>query len=346
MKNEQVLFRYPKPQREALAQSHEVRCIELNFDPGASFAVLVPRTMATARPSRHIPEAPGRGMPLAVFGEPPRLEGPQLRVSLQTLRWEVDPLEWLRWQAAPHGWRVALAQRHPGSKGPRYELGALREKDGLVEVRRTMAIRSGARLMRCDAVAPLAAWPKHHDALWHALDGFRLGRCERSSVESLVGHEGPLLGFAVPGSWDARGGGDARRIAWRAQLSDSPQRGAALKLHVQVLEGAPDAQARRDALWRELKQDGVKVGAVLTAERPEFEASVPGWLGQWQAALGADGREGVVVLAQREDDGLAVDYLMMAPAAGTEHIDWMRATRALDVAISTTDLRGAEAEVA
>lgn len=50
--------------------------------------------------------------------------------------------------------------------------------------------------------------------------------------------------------------------------------------------------------------------------------------------------------AQREDDGLAVDYLMMAPAAGTEHIDWMRATRALDVAIATTDLRGAEAEVA
>ena len=346
MKNEQALFRHPEPDPEALARTHEVRCIELNFDPGASFAVPVPRAMATARPSRHVPQGPGRPMPLAVFGESPAFEGPQLRVSSQTLQWEVDPLEWLRWQAAPHGWRVAVAKRHPGPKGPRYELGVLREKDGRVEVRRTMAIRSGARLMRCDAVAPLEAWSAHHDALWHAIDGFRLGRCERTSVESLVGHEGPLLGFAVPQSWHARGDGNERQMAWRAQLSDSPQRGAVLSLRVQVLEDAPGAEARRDALWRELKRDGVKVGAVLMAERPEFSDALPGWLGQWQAALGADGRDGVVVLVQREDDGLAVDYMLMAPAAGTEHVDWMRATRALDVAIATSDLRGAEAEVA
>lgn len=346
MKNEQAMFRHPEPNLEALGQSHEVRCIEMNFDASASFAVPVPRTMVTARPSRHIPEAPGRPMPLAVFGEPPNLDGPQLRVSSQTLRWEVDPMEWLRWQGVHQGWRVALVKRHPGPQGPRYELGALREKDGRVEVRRTMATRSGARLMRCDAVAPLEDWSAHHDALWHSIDGFRLGRCERASIESLAGHEGPLLGFAVPGSWDARGVGDVRRMVWSAQLAEHAQRGAALKLQVQMLEGAPDAQARRESLWRELRRDGVKLGTVLTAERPEFVKSVPGWIGQWQAAVGADGREGVVVLVQREDDALAVDYLMVAPAAGTEHVDWMRASRALDVAIATTDLRGAEAEVA
>ena len=343
MNGERALFHHPEPDLDALTHSHEVRCIETTFDPGATFVVPVPRAMVTARPSRHVPEAPGRPMPLAVFGEPPRLEGPRLRVNSQTLRWEVDPLEWLRWEAAHQGWRVALVQRHPGS---RHELGALRERDGRVEVRRTMAVRSGARLVCCDAVAPLEAWSEHHDALWHAIDGFRLGRCERTSVEALVGHEGPLLGFALPGSWDARGGGDARRAVWKAQLADHPQRGAAVQLHVQVREAAPDAKARRDALWRALRHDGVTLGAVLTAERPELGASVPGWLGQWQAAVGADGREGVFVIAQREDDGLAVDYLMLAPAAGTEHVDWMRATRALDVAIATTELRGAEAEVA
>ena len=347
MKNEQTTFRHPEAEPGALTRTHEVRCVELNFDPGASFAIPVPRTMATARPSQHIPEAPGRPMALAVFGEPPRLQGPQLRVSSETLRWEVDPLEWLRWQAAQHGWRVALAQRHPSPKGPRYELAALRERDARAEVRRTMAIRSGARLMRCDAVATLEDWPRHHDALWHALDGFRLGRCERASVESMVGHEGPLLGFAVPQSWDARGEGDARRMAWRAQLADSPQRGAVLSVHVQALDDAPGTRARRDALWREFKRDaGTKVGAVLVAERAEFAEAVPGWVGQWQAALGADGRDGVVVLAQREDDGLAVDYLMVAPTAGTEHVDWMRASRAFDVVIATTDLRGAEVAVA
>ena len=344
MKNEQALFRYPDSNPEALALSHEVRCIETSFDPGATFAVPIPSSMVVARPAQHVPETPGRPMPLAVFGEPPALEGAQLRISSQTLRWEVDPLEWLRWQWAHQGWRVALARRHPGPKGPRYELGAMRQKSGRAEVRRTMAIRSGARLMRCDAVAPLESWPQHHDALWHSIDGFRLGRCERKTVESLVAHEGPMLGFAVPGSWDARGRGDARRMAWRAQLADDAQRGAAIKLHVQGAAEAADAPLRRDALWREMKNDGVQLGAVFEAERPEFSRLVPGWIGQWQAALGTESRDGVVVLVQREHEGVVVDYLMLAPAAGTEHVDWMRATRALDVAIATSQIRPPQSE--
>lgn len=47
-------------------------------------------------------------MPIAAFGYPPRLQGPRLGVSSQTLRWEVDPMEWLRWQAVRQGWRVRV----------------------------------------------------------------------------------------------------------------------------------------------------------------------------------------------------------------------------------------------
>jgi len=335
--NDEVLFRHPDA--DALAHSHELRCIEIDFDPGASFAVPVPRSMVTARPTRHIPEKQGQPMPLAVFGEPPTLEGPRLQVSSQTLRWEVDPLEWLRWLWTHHGWQIAWTQRHPGPHGPRYEVGALRETQGHIEVRRTMAIRSGARLMRCDASAPLPLWSRHHDALWHAIDGFQLGQQARGTVESLVAHQGPLLRFAVPGSWDARGQGDETRMAWAAHVASDPQRGAALKIHAQQLGGAPGASERRASLWRELRASGVPVGAMLTAERSEFAEAVPGWLGQWQAALGDDGRDGVIVLVQREDEGVALDALLMAPAAGTEHVDWMRATRALDVVIATSQLR-------
>ncbi|MGH1348446.1 MAG: hypothetical protein ACRBN8_43240 [Nannocystales bacterium] len=337
--NDDVLFRHPEPSPDALALSHELQCIEIDFDPGASFAVPVPRSMATARPTRHIPERGGRPMPIAVFGEPPSLEGPRLLVSSQTLPWEVDPLEWLRWMWMNEGWRIAWTKRHPGPNGPRYEVGALREKEGRVAVRRTMAVRSGARLMRCDASAPLPLWPGHHDALWHAINGFQLGQQTRGTIESLVVREGPLLGFAVPGSWDARGEGDETRMEWAVFLDSDAQRGAALKMHAQPLDRAPDAGLRRASLWRELKAGGVPLGAVLTAERAEFAKAVPGWIGQWQAAIGGEGRDGVVVLVQREDEGIALDVLLVAPAAGTEHVDWMRATRALDVVISTTQLR-------
>jgi len=338
MNDDAVVFSRPQACVDGLAHSHEVRCIELDFDPGASFMVPVPRSMVTARPSRHVPQAPGRPMPLAVFGFPPRLHGPRLSVSTQTLRWEVDPLEWLRWLVVRQGWRVAEVRRHPGRNGPRCELGALREVDGRVEVRRTMALRSGARLVRCDAWSPRKDWPAHHDALWHALDGFRLGQHRRGSVEPLVAHEGPLLGFAVPGSWDARGVGDARRMEWGAQLTENPQRGAVLRIRARLQDPAADARERRDSLWRSLKRDGHRIGAVFDAARPELAAGVPGWIGQWQAALGTDGRDGVVVLVQREHHGIAVDYVLIAPTAGTEHVDWMRATRALDVAVATSRL--------
>ena len=337
--NDALLFRHPKADPESLVLSHELRCIETTFDAGASFAVPVPRTMVTARPTQHVPEREGRPMPLAIFGQPPALEGARLLVSTQTLRWEVDPLEWLRWSWARDGWRIALAKRHPGPKGPRYELAALREREGRAEVRRTMATRCGARLMRCDAMAPLDVWSQHHDALWHAIDGFRMGQSAAGTVEALVAHDGPLLGFALPGSWDARGHGGPERMMWGAQLADDAQRGAVLKVQAQPQDGAPDAQARRDALWRELKEDGVRLGSVLTAERAELAKAVPGWLGQWQASMEHNGRPCVVVLVQREDAGVVLDYLLMAPAAGTEHLDWMRATRALDVAIATSQPR-------
>lgn len=353
----QTLFRHPKPNPEDVAQTHEVRRIEVAHDPALSFGVPVPVSMATALPGAYEPRGHEKPEPLALFGEPAgrnvSVNSPKLLVSAHTLHWEVDPLEWLRWLWAKEGWRIAHAQTHPGPAGPRYELAALKEVEGEAIVRRCMATRSGARLVRCDATAALSAWAQWHDALWWALDGFHLGTVSAGTIEAMVAYEGPFFGFAVPGSWEARGqsmpmrtGKDVRGMAWALQPFRHVQRGAAMKIHAQRLEDAPSAEQRRASLWRDFRASGARMGGVLEAKRVEFAELVPGWVGQWQAAMQMSRGDGVIVVVQREDAGVALDYVLASPAAGTEHVDWMRATRALDVAIATSDIRGADVEAA
>lgn len=338
--SQDALFTHPKPNPEQVAKTHETRRIEVAHDPALSFGVPVPQGMATAVPTTHVPQEHGRPEPLAMFGftvDPAAPDAPRLLVCAQTLEWEVDPLEWLRWLWAKDGWLVGLAQTHPGPGGPRYEIAALKTIRGEVVVRRSMAIRSGPRLVRCDASAPMKVWAQWHDTLWWALDGFHLGRVAPGTIEAMVVHDGPLLGFAIPGSWDARSRGtDAEGMAWALQPARDVQRGAALKVHAQRLDGAPSAELRRASLWREVQGAGTSMGGVLSATRAEFAELVPGWVGQWQAAVQMPKGDGVVVLVQREDAGVALDYVLTAPAAGTEHVDWMRATRALDVVIATS----------
>ena len=337
---EEVLFQRPKPDAERVARTHEVQRIEVGHDPAMSFGLLVPRSMVTAVPTTYVAPEHGRPEPLALFGLPNVDSGPRVVVSGQVLEWEVDPLEWLRWLWSRDGWRIALAHAHPGKDGPRYEVAALREREGVATVRRCMAFRSGPRLVRCDVSSTLDAWSQWHDALWWALDGFHLGRPSRAPVEALVGREGPLLTFGVPGSWDVRGeGNEAEGMVWAARPMRDVQRGATLRVEARRLDTAPDAAERRGALWRSMREARLGLGAVLTAEREVFAELVPGWVGQWQAVLHRGKGDGVAVLVQREDQGVAIDYVLVAPAAGTEHLDWMRATRALDVAISTSDPR-------
>ncbi|MBV1861567.1 MAG: hypothetical protein KUG77_24325 [Nannocystaceae bacterium] len=337
--NQDALFSHPEADRARLRRTHELVRVEVTHEPAMSFGLLKPLAMAAAIPSAFEPVARGVPEPLAAFGLPPSLTGPRLGVSGHTLEWEVDPLQWLRWLAAKSGWRVALAKTHVCRGGPGYELAALRERDGEVVVRRTMAVRSGPRLVRCDACAPHRIWSQWHDPLWFALESFYLGHPRRGPVEELVLRGGPLVGFAMPGSWDARGDGDDAGMSWALQPVRDVQRGAALLLRASPLAAAVSAEQRRRALWRELADTEATLGAVRSAARPGFGELVPGWVGQWQAALQSPGGEGVAVLAQREHEGIALDYVLTAPAAGTDHLDWMRATRALDVVISTSQPR-------
>jgi hypothetical protein len=334
-----ALFSYPEPNPDELRKTHEEQRIEGSHDASLSFTLRKPLAMSVAMPSAFAPTSRGVPEPLAAFGLKPSLQGPRLGVSCHALEWEVDPLEWLRWLCAKSGWKVALATAHSSPGGPRYEIAALRDMGGKVVVRRTIAVRSGTRLVRCDASATLPLWSVWHDALWFALDSFRLGRPGRGTVEELVVRGGHLLGFAMPGSWDARGDGGANGMLWALQPIRDVQRGAALQIRAFPQDKARPADERRSIMLNDISNAGARLGAALQAERADFASLVPGWVGQWQAAAQTEEGDGVVVLAQRECDGVALDYLLTAPAAGTDHVDWMRATRALDLVIATSQLR-------
>lgn len=331
---------FQAPPSPAHGWPHEFRAVEVAHAPELSYVVPVEPEWVCAMPTADAATDPHGPVAMGAFSEDASLRGARLVVTTQMLAWEVDPLEWLRYLWALSGWRIVVARTHPSLGGPRYELGGLRVRDGGHEVRRTIALRVGARLVRLDACVSLDRWPRLHDSLWHSLEGFRLGQPPaRKSIEALTPCSGPLLRFAVPQSWAARGMGSAEDgVRWGASPIRDTQRGARIQVFAGHTDHSASPEARR-ADYRRRAREHHAVGALTPLERPLFAEHVRGWGGQWQAGVQTSRGDGVLVIVQRQHDGVSVDYVMQAPAAGTEHLDWMRATRALDVAITTTETR-------
>lgn len=335
------------PRHPPLPSQHEIRAIEVKHAPELSYVVPIEPSWVTAMPTRERPPTRGQPISMGLFAEGPSFDGPRVVVSTQTMVWEVDPLEWLRFSWAASGWRVVVARMQAAAGGPRYEIGALRQCDGGHEVRRSFAVRSGAKIVRVDACSALDVWPKWHDSLWASLDGFALGtKPAQRTIESLTPREGPLVRFATPQSWDARGSGSKREgVRWAAAPVRDVQRGSLLQVLARDVDDSPTATQRRDRYWKHARKEHDFVGAPDPVARPVLEGlgEGEGWGGQWQAAVRTEGGRGVLVVVQRELGGVAVDYVLQAPAAGTQHVDWMRATRALDIAVATTQTRRARA---
>jgi hypothetical protein len=133
-------------------------------------------------------------------------------------------------------------------------------------------------------------------------------------------------------------------MLWALQPIRGVQRGVALQIRAFRQDKARPEDERRSIMLNDISSAGARLGAALQAERADFASLVPGWVGQWQAAAQTEEGDGVVVLAQRECEGVALDYLLTAPAAGTDHVDWKRATRALDLVIATSQQRPPAAE--
>ena len=326
----EALFRYPTTD-PGDGPAFEHRRVDVQHDPGLGFALRKPLEVELALSSVFIQ---GKGSfagadPFKAFGLRSRAH-PWLGVSALQLDGEVDLQAWLRWHTEHTGWSSVLERLHTGAQGTRYEVGALQtDRQGQGFVRRTIAMRSGARMVRCDAVAPLEMWPKWHDALWRALDSFTPVNPSQSTL-----FRGPMVMFSLPSSWVAQGRGAADGMLWTAE----PRGGAAgcdLKVFVLQRTSKKVARRRRADRWREMAAVGV-LGPVEAVSREELSAQVPGWLGQWKASATCDHGESVLMLAQLECGELSVDVSLVAPARGRDPLAWMSATRAFDVVVATS----------
>ena len=193
--------------------------------------------------------------------------------------------------------------------------------------------------MRC---VPSNQWSRWHDPLWASADRFTLTQQRKATIESLVARTGPLVRFATPGSWDATASGSRTQVTWLAQPTESVQRGAQLRVDAVPSDAAEPAKERREAFVERVRACGIRMTTPLhPIERPLFEELLPGWQGQWQAAAELDGEAYELRLAHREQDGVTADYATLAPRPGTAHVDWMRASRAFDMAITTSSFASA-----
>ena len=328
---------FTTPEERDIAKTHGMRVVEVERDPTLSYAIPIPRGMWSATSIRSpAPASVMQPQAIGLFGLDRTLQGPRLVVCSQTLPWEVDPLEWLKYGWISSGWRVVVARTLPGDGGPRFELGALKRDGTGHEVRRCIATRSAARLVRVDAVCPLDRWSRWHDPLWVSANGLALTQPRCGPIETLVARSGPLVQFATPASWDANADGTAQRVTWMAQPTETVQHGARLRVDAQPSEAAPDGPSRRATLLERLRTSGITTTSLRSVERPIFEELLPGWQGQWQAAAEIDGRRFELRIAHREQDGVTADYAALTPRPGTAHVDWMRATRAFDMALTTS----------
>lgn len=336
------LFRDAPHTLATLPQTHAVYRLRPPHDPSLTYRIPVPAAWGRCRTLPAIDPELGRPELLGLFASPDDPQRERLTVSVTRLPYEVDPLAWVTARAAVGGWRIATARRLD-DRG-RFEVGALREDQGRVLVRRTVGVLDEARLLRVDATAGSGAWPKVADELWPCGMLFDLeAPTRRAQIEARRTFGGPLVKFSLPGSWDAKPTAPAERggVTWLAWTEQDVQLAAVVRVDAARVgeAGVETIGDRQRRVVHGLKRRGVHLvrEPVRVADDGDRGAGLDGWLGQWVAPgrAGSDALE--IRFAHRDAGGISVDYLMVAPAPGTRHLDWMRCVRAFEIAISTTE---------
>jgi hypothetical protein len=329
-----------------LRETHDAIKMRPAHDTKLRYSIPIPkgwgRATAVGTPDPGVPE------PLGVFSPSPDLAGPRVIVSVKRLQWEVDPLEWVRYGWIRNGWKVAVARRLEAPWTGRFEIGGFKETDGIVQVRRATGFLDNGRLLRADVAAPQPLWPRVHDMLWPC--GVLLDLREptgRAQVEAQPRRKGPGISFKLPKSWRAGSGVTDGSLRWIAALEGDAQQCAALRIDVTSRRRAQPLDHRQRAIAADLRAGGLLLDARIEAVDPDCGAELPGWRGHHRImAKGRDGDRFEVRLAHRETDTCTIDYAMLAPEPGRCHLDWMRATRALDVAIASTVVFAAKNDAA
>ena len=332
---------------DALTQTHRRVGVVPSGDECLRYVLPVPRGWGRVCALAANPAA-GRPEILGIFSPQPDLAGPRLIVSATRLRWDVDPLLWTRYHWETAGWRIAAAQPLEARWHPRFEVGALRRVEGEVEVRRGVGFVDNGRLLRVDAVAPSSVWARVHDTLWPSGVLFSLAKpTYRREVEARmrIGNSS-LVAFGLPASWRATrvAAPDAGVERWVASPTDDIGRSVALRVEASAWNGETlePIEARQLRVRHELWQQGIKMARRVERVHAGLAAGTPGLAGVF-SVVGRDDEESFEIrLAHRFVDGVLVDYIVVVASPTRFPLDFMRAARALEIAVATTEVRPQE----
>ncbi len=325
---------------ERVPQTHRRVGIIPSSDASLRYTLPIPRGWGRVSGLAASP-AVGRPEIIGLFAPDPDLEGPRLVVSVTRLRWDVDPALWVRqgWEAA--GWEIAVAGPLAPRWHPRFEVGALRKTEAGVEVRRTTGFIDNGRLVRVDAAAPSASWSKLHDVLWPCGVMMSLERPTfRRQVEPTRRYEGPRVAFELPASWAAQHPrapwqGAAR---WVACPIEGAEGSAVLRVDATPWPGGrPEPiETRQLRVRHELWREGISLARRVEPIGAGSAAGTPGLGGFFRTDARDHEDTFEVRFAHVDREGSSIDYTTITASPDHCALDRMRAARALEIAVATT----------
>ena len=330
---------------EQMALTHRRQAIVPSSDPTLAYSLPIPKGWGRVQ-GLGVHATAGRPEILGIFAPDPDIEGPRIIVSATRLRWDVDPAEWVRhgWELA--GWSIAMARPLEARWHPRFEVGGLRTIDRRVEVRRATGFVDNGRLLRVDVAGPASTWERMHDVLWPCGVLMALDRpTYRREVEPQVHRGGPHMAFCLPESWSARPQpppwlGTTRWVAEPADTQGSV--GLRIEATRWQYDRAEPIETRQHRLHHELWTRGISLARQPKRIAPGSAMGTPGLVGTYVAT--ARDREQTFELrfAHRDVDGWSFDYTAVIASPERCPLDRMRAIRALEIAIATTQIRPKE----
>lgn len=339
-------FRDAPQSLERLHETHRRHQIVPTSDPSLAYSLPIPKGWGHVTALGACATA-GRPEILGIFAPDPDLEGPRIIVSAMRLQWDVDPAEWVRYGWELAGWGIAMARPLDARWYPRFEVGGLRHFDGRTEVRRATGFVDNGRLLRVDVAGPASIWEKLHDVLWPC--GVLMSLVKpvyRREVEPIVHHGGPHMTFALPESWRALPqpppwAGTSRWLA-------TPMEGAqgSVVLRVEATRWRYDhpepITARQHRLHLELGRSGITLNRRPRRVSPGSAAGAPGLAGVYVADAHDRSEPFELRFAHRDVDGWSLDYTAVIASPKHCPLDRMRAIRALEIAVATTQTRPKE----
>lgn len=326
-----IPFEQPMSVVRAIRETHN-RVGVIPTDPGLRYVIPVPK--GWGRVSELAARA-GHGRPeiMGIFSPSTDLSGPRVVVSVERLAWEVDPLEWVRLGWERSGWSIGVARWLKTPQG-RFEVGALRERDGTAEVRRTTGFVDNGRLIRVDVGTPLAQWSQWHDVLWPCGILTQLASPTRvTAIEATRGVRCGPIGVEVPRSWHAE---TAKPVAtaFRAVVIATQGTQGSVTLCIDVSaprRGLPTAEHRVARLRRGLYEQGVAVARHGTPFELGLVGS-PRVEGAFSFGCSRGDERLELRTAHLGLDETQVDLAVLVASPKQCPIDWLRGCRALQLA--------------